>query len=175
MSWIGSATAAATTYLREKCAGLDSNSKYHQRYPEYHSCCLLPVWLNHRANVISTTFNSSSGERSRFEDVLVYRQPEVTLHSTTSDTVTINFITRATSTAGLFFEATVLMQGTDKAYTTRVPNAEKELYSLTANNRVTITGLDPGRRFLIRLKPVDSVGADYTNPTLKVNDICHAV
>ena len=79
-------------------------------------------------------------------------------------------------TEGLYFEATVLMQGADEAYTTQVPNAEKELYHLV-NDQVTISGLNPGRRFLIRLKPVDSVGSDYVDVTLKVNGnlSCHLI
>lgn len=108
----------------------------------------------------------SGKSRSLFLNILLYIQPEVKVIGSTKDSVTINIITTK-DPVGLFFKATVLMQESDRSFSTPVPNAEKSYPFDRKSKEVTITGLDPGRRFLIRLDPVDSVGAPYSDKSLK--------
>ena len=53
--------------------------------------------------------------------------------------------------------------------TTPVPNAKKGSPYELIDDQVMITGLTPGRRYLIKLKPVTSANAEYEDPTLKAD------
>ena len=71
---------------------------------------------------------------------------------------------------GMHFHPTVFLQDLEGNYQTSVPNAEKLIQmhettevEYTSGYSITLTGLMPGRRFLIRLNPVQSTGEPFTD------------
>ena len=70
--------------------------------------------------------------------------------------------TVSSSKDNLFFKPRVLMQDEDGSFPTSVPSAEKRIPFDKATSTTTVSGLKPGRRYLIRLDPVNGASQPAT-------------